>query len=178
MTRVRLTLSGNVRPLLAVCLVSAAAFACGDQPAADVYSYIGQYTWISLDGQGPSGYTADSAGVAISVRSGELDIGWNTPLSAYRVFVTRLYVYANGDSVVRSAVFSTGHWTLNDWVVTLSGDRLTPADSAGSGPFTGTLTYGVITVRGRDHEYQFMRFFNCGDGGLACPGNSAANERP
>jgi len=165
--------SARVRPLVAACLVSAAAAACGDQPVA-VYSFLGQYDWVSFDGEGPSGCSTDSAGVLVTVRSGELDIGWNTPLSAYRLVLTRLYVYENGDSVTRSAVFTSGTWTWRGGILTLSGDRLTPADSAGSGPITGTFVWDVLTVRDRDHEYQFMRLGNCGDGDGACPGNSAA----
>ena len=166
-----------LRSLLVVVAFALAAAACGDQ-APDVYNFLGQYEWVSLDGRDPSSLSTDSTGVAVAVRSGELDIGWNSPLSAYRLVLTRHYVYASGDTATRTTVFTSGTWTYKDGIFTLSGDRLSPADSAGSGPIAGTLAWGVLTVRARDHEYQFQRWVNCGDGGASCPGTGVADAGP
>lgn len=154
-------LSARVRPLVAGCLVFVAVSACGDQPAA-VPGIAGEYWWLGLDNtEPPSCCSTDSDGVVSSVTSGWLDIGTNASPYAYQMTIEKLYVRTNGDSVAQSTVFTSGTYTWRHGTLTLSGDRLTPADSEGSGPITGALYGMLLTIHTRGHEYQFWRPCAC-----------------
>jgi len=134
---------------------------CGDQPVA-VPSIAGHYIWLGLDGTGfLACCSTDSGGVTSRVTSGWLDITTNTWPYPYQMTIEKVHVNANGDSVVQATLFTSGTCTFIGGVLTLSGDRLTPADSAGSGPISGRAYPMSLTIHTRGHEYLFFRPCEC-----------------